>query len=82
MRMTNGKASKRIQLSFLRKLKVNKEFCQKIMLRTSFLVIWLVGLTVGLNIDSCLIKELLYGGFGPHLFSVPFYLSMHCLFCV
>lgn len=79
MRMTNGKASKMIQLSFLRKLKINKEFCQKIMLGTPFLLIWLVGLTAGLNVDSCLIKELLYGGFGPQLYSVLFYLSIHCL---
>lgn len=28
---------------------------------------------------ACLIKELLYGGFGPQLFSVLFYLSIHCL---
>lgn len=69
---TNGKTSKRIQLSFLRKLKVNKNFGWKIMLETPFLLIWLAGLTAGLNVDSCLIKELLYDGFGPQLFFSPF----------
>ncbi|KAG8513937.1 Palmitoyltransferase ZDHHC17, partial [Galemys pyrenaicus] len=48
--------------SFLRKLKADKEFRQKVMLGTPFLVIWLVGFIANLNIDSWLIKGLMYGG--------------------
>ncbi|KAM5287841.1 palmitoyltransferase ZDHHC17 [Desmodus rotundus] len=48
--------------SFLRKLKADKEFRQKVMLGTPFLVIWLVGFIADLNIDSWLIKGLMYGG--------------------
>ncbi|KAB0361737.1 hypothetical protein FD755_010032, partial [Muntiacus reevesi] len=39
-----------------------KEFRQKVMLGTPFLVIWLVGFIADLNIDSWLIKGLMYGG--------------------
>ncbi|KAK2515201.1 Zdhhc17 [Columba guinea] len=48
--------------SFLRKLKADKEFRQKVMLGTPFLVIWLVGFIADLDIDSWLIKGLMYGG--------------------
>ncbi|KAF6122736.1 zinc finger DHHC-type palmitoyltransferase 17 [Phyllostomus discolor] len=48
--------------SFLRKLKADKDFRQKVMLGTPFLVIWLVGFIADLNIDSWLIKGLMYGG--------------------
>ncbi|XP_055443319.1 palmitoyltransferase ZDHHC17 isoform X5 [Bubalus kerabau] len=41
---------------------LNKEFRQKVMLGTPFLVIWLVGFIADLNIDSWLIKGLMYGG--------------------
>lgn len=58
-------------------LKVNKECCQKTMLVTPFLVIGLAGLTASLNSGSCLIKELLYGGFGLQLFSVLFLFSQY-----
>uniref|UniRef100_A0A8C5KCE9 Palmitoyltransferase n=1 Tax=Jaculus jaculus TaxID=51337 RepID=A0A8C5KCE9_JACJA len=46
--------------SFLRKLKADKEFRQKVM--KELLVIWLVGFIADLNIDSWLIKGLTYGG--------------------
>lgn len=39
-----------------------QEFRQKVMLGTPFLVIWLVGFIADLNIDSWLIKGLMYGG--------------------
>nr|XP_009667858.1 PREDICTED: palmitoyltransferase ZDHHC17 isoform X2 [Struthio camelus australis] len=48
--------------SFLRKLKADKEFRQKVMLGTPFLVIWLIGFIADLDIDSWLIKGLMYGG--------------------
>ncbi|XP_061495682.1 palmitoyltransferase ZDHHC17 isoform X5 [Rhineura floridana] len=48
--------------SFLRKLRADKEFRQKVMLGTPFLVIWLVGFIADLDIDSWLIKGLMYGG--------------------
>ncbi|KAL7982583.1 hypothetical protein Chor_010181 [Crotalus horridus] len=48
--------------SFLRKLRGDKEFRQKVMLGTPFLVIWLVGFIADLDIDSWLIKGLMYGG--------------------
>ncbi|XP_027698325.1 palmitoyltransferase ZDHHC17 isoform X3 [Vombatus ursinus] len=48
--------------SFLKKLKADKEFRQKVMLGTPFLVIWLVGFIADLDIDSWLIKGLMYGG--------------------
>ncbi|CAM5084633.1 unnamed protein product [Eretmochelys imbricata] len=48
--------------SFLRKLKADKEFRQKVMLGTPFLVIWLVGFIADLDVDSWLIKGLMYGG--------------------
>lgn len=41
---------------------VLQEFRQKVMLGTPFLVIWLVGFIADLNIDSWLIKGLMYGG--------------------
>uniref|UniRef100_A0ACB8FPE1 Palmitoyltransferase zdhhc17 n=1 Tax=Sphaerodactylus townsendi TaxID=933632 RepID=A0ACB8FPE1_9SAUR len=47
--------------SFLRKLRADKEFRQKVMLGTPFLVIWLVGFIADLDIDSWLIKGLMYG---------------------
>ncbi|RXN00291.1 Palmitoyltransferase ZDHHC17 [Acipenser ruthenus] len=47
--------------SFLKRLKADKEFRQKVMLGTPFLVIWLVGFIADLDIDSWLIKGLLYG---------------------
>ncbi|KAJ6651390.1 hypothetical protein lerEdw1_020963 [Lerista edwardsae] len=48
--------------SFLRKLRADKEVRQKVMLGTPFLVIWLVGFIADLDIDSWLIKGLMYGG--------------------
>lgn len=39
-----------------------QEFRQKVMLGTPFLVIWLVGFIADLDIDSWLIKGLMYGG--------------------
>ncbi|KAG8137907.1 hypothetical protein E2320_003840 [Naja naja] len=45
--------------SFLRKLRADKEFRQKVMLGTPFLVIWLVGFIADLDIDSWLIKGLI-----------------------
>ncbi|XP_072914860.1 palmitoyltransferase ZDHHC17 isoform X2 [Hemitrygon akajei] len=48
--------------SFLKRLKADKEFRQKVMLGTPFLVIWLVGFIADLDIDSWLIKGLMYGG--------------------
>jgi palmitoyltransferase len=48
-------------LSFLRKLKADKEFWQKVMLGSPFLVICLVGFMAYLNTDSWLIKGLMYG---------------------
>jgi hypothetical protein len=41
---------------------VLQEFRQKVMLGTPFLVIWLVGFIADLDIDSWLIKGLMYGG--------------------
>ncbi|XP_067855387.1 palmitoyltransferase ZDHHC17 isoform X2 [Heptranchias perlo] len=48
--------------SFLKRLKADKEFRQKVMLGTPFLVIWLMGFIADLDIDSWLIKGLMYGG--------------------
>lgn len=39
-----------------------QEFRQKVMLGTPFVVIWLVGFIADLDIDSWLIKGLLYAG--------------------
>uniref|UniRef100_A0A8C7VMU4 Palmitoyltransferase n=1 Tax=Oncorhynchus mykiss TaxID=8022 RepID=A0A8C7VMU4_ONCMY len=47
---------------YLKKLKMDKEFRQKIMLGTPFLVIWLVGFIADLDIDSWLLKGLMYCG--------------------
>ncbi|KAJ8405320.1 hypothetical protein AAFF_G00323110 [Aldrovandia affinis] len=47
--------------SYLKRLKGDKEFRQKVMLGTPFLVIWLVGFIADLGIDSWLIKALMYG---------------------
>eukprot|EP00063_Salmo_salar_P034495 XP_014009330.1 PREDICTED: palmitoyltransferase ZDHHC17-like [Salmo salar] len=41
---------------------MDKEFRQKIMLGTPFLVIWLVGFIADLDIDSWLLKGLMYCG--------------------
>ncbi|KAG7454684.1 hypothetical protein MATL_G00262330 [Megalops atlanticus] len=46
--------------SYLKRLKGDKEFRQKVMLGTPFLVIWLVGFIADLDIDSWLIKGLMY----------------------
>uniref|UniRef100_A0AAY4D4P7 Palmitoyltransferase n=2 Tax=Denticeps clupeoides TaxID=299321 RepID=A0AAY4D4P7_9TELE len=48
--------------SYLKRLKMDKEFRQKVMLGTPFVVIWLVGFIADLDIDSWLIKGLMYGG--------------------
>uniref|UniRef100_A0A8C3B232 Palmitoyltransferase n=1 Tax=Cyclopterus lumpus TaxID=8103 RepID=A0A8C3B232_CYCLU len=48
--------------SYLKRLKMDKEFRQKVMLATPFLVIWLVGFIADLDIDSWLIKGLMYAG--------------------
>uniref|UniRef100_A0A8C5DZI7 Palmitoyltransferase n=1 Tax=Gouania willdenowi TaxID=441366 RepID=A0A8C5DZI7_GOUWI len=48
--------------SHLKKLKMDKEFRQKVMLGTPFVVIWLVGFIADLDIDSWLIKGLMYAG--------------------
>uniref|UniRef100_A0A8C4E1M7 Palmitoyltransferase n=1 Tax=Dicentrarchus labrax TaxID=13489 RepID=A0A8C4E1M7_DICLA len=48
--------------SYLKRLKMDKEFRQKVMLGTPFLVIWLVGFIADLDIDSWLIKGLIYAG--------------------
>uniref|UniRef100_A0A4W3ICA4 Palmitoyltransferase n=1 Tax=Callorhinchus milii TaxID=7868 RepID=A0A4W3ICA4_CALMI len=48
--------------SFLKRLKADKEFRQKVMLGTPFLVIWLMGFIADLDIDSWLIKGLMYAG--------------------
>lgn len=48
--------------SYLKRLKSNKDIRQKVMLGTPFLVIWLVGFIADLNIDSWLIKGLMYAG--------------------
>ncbi|KAF3859651.1 hypothetical protein F7725_022050 [Dissostichus mawsoni] len=48
--------------SYLKRLKMDKEFRQKVMLGTPFLVIWLVGFIADLDIDSWLIKGLMYAG--------------------
>uniref|UniRef100_A0A8C2AIS4 Palmitoyltransferase n=1 Tax=Cyprinus carpio TaxID=7962 RepID=A0A8C2AIS4_CYPCA len=46
--------------SYLKRLKMDKEFRQKVMLGTPFLVIWLVGFIADLDIDSWLIKGGMY----------------------
>ncbi|KAL0196481.1 hypothetical protein M9458_010053, partial [Cirrhinus mrigala] len=46
--------------SYLKRLKMDKEFRQKVMLGTPFLVIWLVGFIADLDIDSWLIKGVMY----------------------
>uniref|UniRef100_G3Q770 Palmitoyltransferase n=1 Tax=Gasterosteus aculeatus aculeatus TaxID=481459 RepID=G3Q770_GASAC len=48
--------------SYLKRLKMDKEFRQKVMLATPFLVIWLVGFIADLDIDSWLVKGLMYAG--------------------
>uniref|UniRef100_A0AAR2KKS9 Palmitoyltransferase n=1 Tax=Pygocentrus nattereri TaxID=42514 RepID=A0AAR2KKS9_PYGNA len=48
--------------SYLKRLKMDKEFRQKVMLGTPFVVIWLVGFIADLDIDSWLIKGLMYAG--------------------
>ncbi|KAI3366488.1 hypothetical protein L3Q82_000622 [Scortum barcoo] len=48
--------------SYLKRLKMDKEFRQKVMLGTPFLVIWLVGFIADLDIDSWLIKGIMYAG--------------------
>ncbi|KAI7792092.1 palmitoyltransferase ZDHHC17, partial [Triplophysa rosa] len=46
--------------SYLKRLKMDKEFRQKVMLGTPFLVIWFVGFIADLDIDSWLIKGGMY----------------------
>ena len=46
----------------LRPLFLPQEFRQKVMLGTPFVVIWLVGFIADLDIDSWLIKGLMYAG--------------------
>ncbi|XP_076862702.1 palmitoyltransferase ZDHHC17 isoform X2 [Brachyhypopomus gauderio] len=46
--------------SYLKRLKMDKEFRQKVMLGTPFVVIWLVGFIADLDIDSWLIKGIMY----------------------
>ncbi|KAJ8249650.1 hypothetical protein COCON_G00228660 [Conger conger] len=46
--------------SYLKRLKADKEFRQKVMLGTPFLVIWLVGFIADLDVSSWLIKALMY----------------------
>uniref|UniRef100_A0A671KA29 Palmitoyltransferase n=1 Tax=Sinocyclocheilus anshuiensis TaxID=1608454 RepID=A0A671KA29_9TELE len=46
--------------SYLKRLKMDKEFRQKVMLGTPFLVIWLMGFIADLDIDSWLIKGGMY----------------------
>ncbi|MCI4388638.1 hypothetical protein PGIGA_G00088290 [Pangasianodon gigas] len=46
--------------SYLKRLKMDKEFRQKLMLFTPFVVIWLVGFIADLDVDSWLIKGLMY----------------------
>uniref|UniRef100_A0A3Q3GY69 Palmitoyltransferase n=1 Tax=Kryptolebias marmoratus TaxID=37003 RepID=A0A3Q3GY69_KRYMA len=48
--------------SYLKRLKMDKEFRQKVMLGTPFVVIWLVGFVADLDIDSWLIKGIMYAG--------------------
>uniref|UniRef100_A0A4W6E7B4 Palmitoyltransferase n=1 Tax=Lates calcarifer TaxID=8187 RepID=A0A4W6E7B4_LATCA len=48
--------------SYLKRLKMDKEFRQKVMLGTPFVVIWLVGFIADLDIDSWLIKGIMYAG--------------------
>uniref|UniRef100_A0A7N8WT53 Palmitoyltransferase n=1 Tax=Mastacembelus armatus TaxID=205130 RepID=A0A7N8WT53_9TELE len=48
--------------SYLKRLKMDKEFRQKVMLGTPFVVIWLVGFIADLDIDSWLIKGMMYAG--------------------
>uniref|UniRef100_A0A673CRG1 Palmitoyltransferase n=1 Tax=Sphaeramia orbicularis TaxID=375764 RepID=A0A673CRG1_9TELE len=48
--------------SYLKRLKMDKEFRQKVMLGTPFVVIWLVGFIADLDIDSWLIKGIMYVG--------------------
>uniref|UniRef100_A0A1A8LHE1 protein S-acyltransferase n=1 Tax=Nothobranchius pienaari TaxID=704102 RepID=A0A1A8LHE1_9TELE len=48
--------------SYLKRLKMDKEFRQKVMLGTPFLVIWLIGFIADLDIDSWLIKGVMYTG--------------------
>uniref|UniRef100_A0A8C9U2W7 Palmitoyltransferase n=1 Tax=Scleropages formosus TaxID=113540 RepID=A0A8C9U2W7_SCLFO len=47
--------------SYLKRLKTDKDFRQKVMLGTPFLVIWLVGFIADLDIHSWPIKALMYG---------------------
>uniref|UniRef100_A0A665VD63 Palmitoyltransferase n=1 Tax=Echeneis naucrates TaxID=173247 RepID=A0A665VD63_ECHNA len=47
--------------SYLKRLKMDK-FRQKVMLGTPFVVIWLVGFIADLDIDSWLIKGIMYAG--------------------
>ncbi|KAJ3612315.1 hypothetical protein NHX12_020591 [Muraenolepis orangiensis] len=46
--------------SYLKRLKIDKDFRQKVMLGTPFLVIWLVGFIAALDVDSWLAKGLMY----------------------
>uniref|UniRef100_A0A8C5BLC0 Palmitoyltransferase n=1 Tax=Gadus morhua TaxID=8049 RepID=A0A8C5BLC0_GADMO len=46
--------------SYLKRLKIDKDFRQKVMLGTPFLVIWLVGFIADLDVDSWLAKGLMY----------------------
>ncbi|KAK2832071.1 hypothetical protein Q7C36_015533 [Tachysurus vachellii] len=46
--------------SYLKRLKMDKDFRQKLMLFTPFVVIWLVGFIADLDVDSWLIKGLMY----------------------
>uniref|UniRef100_A0A3P9IH27 Palmitoyltransferase n=1 Tax=Oryzias latipes TaxID=8090 RepID=A0A3P9IH27_ORYLA len=48
--------------SYLKRLKMDKEFRQKVMLGTPFVVVWLVGFIADLDIDSWLIKSVMYAG--------------------
>ncbi|KAF7660190.1 hypothetical protein LDENG_00286560 [Lucifuga dentata] len=48
--------------SYLKRLKMDKEFRQKVMLGTPFVIIWLVGFIADLDIDSWLIKSIMYAG--------------------
>ncbi|MEQ2262291.1 Palmitoyltransferase zdhhc17 [Xenotaenia resolanae] len=48
--------------SYLKRLKMDKEFRQKVMLGTPFVVIWLVGFIADLDVDSWLIKGIMYAG--------------------
>ncbi|KAK7878146.1 hypothetical protein WMY93_031227 [Mugilogobius chulae] len=48
--------------SYLKRLKSDKDIRQKVMLGTPFVVIWLVGFIADLDIDSWLIKGVMYAG--------------------